>query len=159
MFYTQDIVSDLQQQLISTNQPNDEVYKQKDHDAVLYKQQKDLLLMEDDTTSRTADISDSTTMEDFSNSSYSNDDDTSVSFTYRKAGERMAGSYVNFYIANHGVIVPQFGDPIYDTLAIEALRPLFPNRTVVGVPSKEILIGGGNIHCITQQIPYIPTTM
>jgi agmatine deiminase len=71
----------------------------------------------------------------------------------REVGEVLAASYVNFYIANATVIVPQFGDPVYDDKALETLRPLFPDRTVVGVPSREILIGGGNLHCITQQVP------
>ncbi|KAL7558216.1 hypothetical protein ACA910_016097 [Epithemia clementina (nom. ined.)] len=72
----------------------------------------------------------------------------------RKVGERMAASYINFYIANEAVMVPQFGDEIYDAKAVETLTALFaPERTVVGVPSREILIGGGNIHCITQQFP------
>ena len=63
-------------------------------------------------------------------------------------------SYVNFYIANEAVIVPQFGDAIYDAKAIQTLTPLFaPKRTVLGVSSRDILIGGGNIHCITQQVP------
>ena len=66
----------------------------------------------------------------------------------------MAASYVNFYIANRAVIVPQFGDAEADALALKTLQPLFPDRhQVVGVYSREILIGGGNIHCITQQIP------
>mmetsp|Transcript_25425 Transcript_25425/g.70226 ORF Transcript_25425/g.70226 Transcript_25425/m.70226 type:complete len:421 (-) Transcript_25425:409-1671(-) len=71
----------------------------------------------------------------------------------RTVGERLAGSYVNFYIANQAVVVPQFGDATYDAKAIETLSQLFPDRTVVGVASRDILIGGGNIHCITQQVP------
>lgn len=73
----------------------------------------------------------------------------------RQVGDRMAASYVNFYIANEAVIVPQFGDAEFDPMAMAKLQELFPDRKVVGVPSLEILIGGGNIHCITQQIPKI----
>ena len=73
----------------------------------------------------------------------------------RRVGERMAASYVNFYIANKAVIVPQFGCcPEADENALVVLRKIFePERTVVGVLSKEVLLGGGNIHCITQQLP------
>jgi agmatine deiminase len=71
----------------------------------------------------------------------------------RQAGKKMAASYVNFYVANSAIIVPQFGVGDADSRAIETLTNLFPDRAVVGVPSREILIGGGNIHCITQQIP------
>lgn len=67
----------------------------------------------------------------------------------------MAGSYANFYVANKAVVVPQYGYKETDDKAIETLTALFPDRTVVGVPSKEILIGGGNIHCITQQVPTV----
>jgi agmatine deiminase len=70
----------------------------------------------------------------------------------RRAGDRMAASYVNFYIANNGVIVPTFDDP-HDLSALAKLAELFPGREVVGVPAREILLGGGNIHCITQQQP------
>lgn len=70
----------------------------------------------------------------------------------RKPGDRLAGSYINFYIANRGVVVPTFDDP-HDQVALEALQKLFPDRKVVGVPAREILLGGGNIHCITQQQP------
>lgn len=70
----------------------------------------------------------------------------------RSAGERLAASYVNFYISNGAVLVPQFGDR-HDKLAIECLAPLFPTRNIVGIPARDILLGGGNIHCITQQIP------
>lgn len=70
----------------------------------------------------------------------------------RTPGERLAASYVNFYIANKAVIVPQFGDE-NDSRAVDILSGLFPTREVVGIYARDILIGGGNIHCITQQIP------
>jgi len=70
----------------------------------------------------------------------------------RVAGERLAASYVNFYIANGGIVMPLL-DARSDALAAARLKRLFPGRRVVGVPTREILLGGGNIHCITQQIP------
>jgi len=70
----------------------------------------------------------------------------------RVKGNRLAASYVNFYIANHAVIVPVFND-INDTAALEKIQSHFPERRIIPVYSREILLGGGNIHCITQQIP------
>lgn len=70
----------------------------------------------------------------------------------RTAGERLAGSYVNFYIANGGVVVPLL-DPRTDRQALARLKRVFPERRVLGVPAREVLLGGGNIHCITQQVP------
>ena len=70
----------------------------------------------------------------------------------RYAGERLAASYVNFYIANKVVLVPQFQD-VNDQVALDILIKCFPDRKVVGIPARDILLGGGNIHCITQQIP------
>ena len=70
----------------------------------------------------------------------------------REAGERLAASYVNFYISNGGVIVPQFGDR-NDQKAVCILGKLFPTRRVYPIAARDILLGGGNIHCITQQIP------
>mgnify|MGYP000963677853 FL=1 len=70
----------------------------------------------------------------------------------REAGERLAASYVNFYISNGGVVVPQFGDE-NDETAVRILAELFPGRKVHPVAARDILLGGGNIHCITQQIP------
>lgn len=69
----------------------------------------------------------------------------------REAGERLAASYVNFYIANETVLVPQFGDEM-DGTAVRILTGLFPDRRVVPVYARDIIVGGGNIHCITQQI-------
>lgn len=70
----------------------------------------------------------------------------------RTPGERLAASYVNFYIANESIVMPGFGDPA-DEGAREILQGLFPDREVIQIYSRDILIGGGNIHCITQQIP------
>jgi len=70
----------------------------------------------------------------------------------RVAGERLAASYVNFYIADGGIVMPLL-DARTDRLAAAQLKRLFRGRRVLGVPAREILLGGGNIHCITQQIP------
>ena len=70
----------------------------------------------------------------------------------REPGERLAASYVNFYISNSGVIVPQFGDE-NDARAVSILSECFPERKIYPIPARDILTGGGNIHCITQQIP------
>lgn len=72
--------------------------------------------------------------------------------TERLLGERLAASYVNFYITNDAVLFPQFDDP-QDEPARQLLKELFPFRRIVGIPARDILLGGGNIHCITQQIP------
>ncbi len=70
----------------------------------------------------------------------------------RTAGDRLAASYVNFYIGNGVVVMPAFGDPM-DERAQSCLAALFPSRQIVAVPGREILLGGGNVHCITQQQP------
>lgn len=73
----------------------------------------------------------------------------------RHVGERLAASYVNYYLANSAVVLPQFGDEKYDKKAKETLRKVFPDKEIVGVFSREVLLGGGNIHCITQHFPKI----
>lgn len=70
----------------------------------------------------------------------------------REAGLRLAASYVNFYIANGAIVMPLL-DPKRDGAAAETLAKVFPDRKVKGVDAREILLGGGNIHCITQQQP------
>ena len=75
----------------------------------------------------------------------------------REPGDRLAGSYANFYIANSAVLVPQFGgeNAASDARALDILREAFPGRRVVGIDARAILLGGGNIHCITQQVPLV----
>lgn len=70
----------------------------------------------------------------------------------RLGGDRLAASYVNYYHVNGGIIMPIFDDP-QDEVAINQLKSLYPDREVVAVSAREILLGGGNIHCITQQLP------
>lgn len=70
----------------------------------------------------------------------------------REEGDRLAASYVNYYTGNGFVAVPVFGDP-HDELAIKQLQELYPDRVIEPIYAREILLGGGNIHCITQQVP------
>jgi agmatine deiminase len=70
----------------------------------------------------------------------------------RAGGMRLAASYVNFYIGTRRVVVPLL-DAKRDREALATLQELFPKREVVGVPGREILLGGGNVHCVTQQVP------
>jgi agmatine deiminase len=70
----------------------------------------------------------------------------------RRAGERMAASYVNFYPASGRIVFPLL-DERFDDATAEVLQSCFPDREIVGIHAREILLGGGNIHCITQQVP------
>lgn len=70
----------------------------------------------------------------------------------RSEGDRLPASYINLYIANSGVVMPFFDVP-QDQSAYQTVCALFPGRQVIGVPSRELLLGGGAIHCIVQQIP------
>ena len=70
----------------------------------------------------------------------------------RVEGERLAGSYVNSFIGNGVVVLPVFDDA-HDAAAIATYEQMFPDRRVITVPGREILLGGGNVHCITQQVP------
>ena len=73
----------------------------------------------------------------------------------REVGERLAASYVNFFFANDIVLLPQFGggNAESDARAVRIMRELLPDRGIVPIDAIEIIKGGGNIHCITQQIP------
>ena len=70
----------------------------------------------------------------------------------REEGEPLAASYVNFYISNNGIILPQFEDP-NDARAVQILSEIFKGRKIYPIAARDIIVGGGNIHCITQQIP------
>ena len=67
---------------------------------------------------------------------------------------RLPASYANFYIGNQTVLVPVFGHE-NDSIALEILKTVFPDREVVGIPSLDLVYGLGTLHCITQQQPAI----
>lgn len=69
-----------------------------------------------------------------------------------RRSEIFASSYINFYIANNAVVMPSFGID-RDEQARGIFASLFPDREVVQVDVSSIGVGGGGIHCITQQQP------
>ncbi len=72
----------------------------------------------------------------------------------REVGERLVSSYCNFYVANACVLVPAFGDECDDD-ALKIVGGLFPDRRAVALPAQALVRGGGNIHCLTMQMPYV----
>ena len=71
----------------------------------------------------------------------------------RPEGSRLAASYINFYQGEKFVILPAFGTP-EDKLAKNQLQKLYPKKDIIQINTREVLLGGGNIHCITMQIPF-----
>jgi agmatine deiminase len=70
-------------------------------------------------------------------------------------GQRLPASYANFYIANKTVLVPTFNDS-NDRVALNTLAGLFPDREVVGIACRDLVLGLGTLHCMTQQQPACP---
>ncbi|MFF5761190.1 agmatine/peptidylarginine deiminase [Streptomyces tanashiensis] len=73
------------------------------------------------------------------------------------AGGEVEVSYLNYYVANGGVVVPVAGVP-QDDEALAVIAEAYPGRKVVGVRAPAIAYGGGGVHCITQQVPAVPAT-
>jgi agmatine deiminase len=67
-------------------------------------------------------------------------------------GQRLPATYANFYIANRLVLVPTFNDP-NDRIALHTLARLFPGRAVTGIHARDLVLGLGALHCLTQQQP------
>lgn len=70
----------------------------------------------------------------------------------RAVGDRLADSYCSFYIGNTRIVYPLF-DKKYDQQPADVLQQLFPDKEIVGVNAREILLGGGSVHYTTQQVP------
>ena len=62
-------------------------------------------------------------------------------------------SYINFYIANKGIVMPSFEDEKADYRAKNIVQSVFPDRKIIAINGIDISMGGGNVHCITQQQP------
>jgi agmatine deiminase len=75
-----------------------------------------------------------------------------------QTGGRLGLSHVNYYTANGGIVLPWFGSPEQDQQAYGIFRDIYPDRRIVQVATRDLLYGGGNIHCITQQEPF-PTAL
>jgi agmatine deiminase len=81
----------------------------------------------------------------------------------RLANDRLPASYINSYVCNGAVFIPSFlsqfddRDAIaeHDAKALEIYKAAFTERTVIQIPARELLLGGGGIHCILQQIPKV----
>jgi agmatine deiminase len=72
----------------------------------------------------------------------------------RDDGEAIVVPYTNFYLCNGAAIVPVAQlDPDMDRTALDYLGALLPGREIVGVPGRVLALGGGGVHCITQQVP------
>lgn len=70
-------------------------------------------------------------------------------------GERLTLSYINFYLANRGIVMPAFDHPRYDNAAYELFTRLFAGRAITQIKVLDVFAGGGGIHCITQQQPAV----
>lgn len=69
-------------------------------------------------------------------------------------GTNDKGLYINFYVGNTVVLVPNFNDP-NDSVTNQILQDLYPNKTVVGIPAIDLGLEGGGVHCVTQQQPLV----
>ncbi len=69
-------------------------------------------------------------------------------------GRRLTLSYVNFVFTNGGLIMPSFGDASDDP-AFRIFSGLFPDRKIIQLLADDLVIGGGGLHCITQQEPAV----
>jgi agmatine deiminase len=67
-------------------------------------------------------------------------------------GDIFCRSYINFYLANGGVVMPAYDIPL-DERARSVVESCFPDRKIIQVDVRGIASGGGGIHCITQQQP------
>ncbi|MDX9872901.1 MAG: agmatine deiminase family protein [Clostridia bacterium] len=73
------------------------------------------------------------------------------------SGKRLTLSYLNFYLVNGGLILPVFGEAAGNTddQAVKVLQGVFPDRRIRTIDGRTLIKEGGNVHCITQQVPAV----
>jgi len=76
-----------------------------------------------------------------------------MSYTRLIPDDDEPSSYINFYIANKGIVMPFFEDEKADYKAKTIVQSAFPDRKIIAINGIDISMGGGNVHCITQQQP------
>lgn len=67
-------------------------------------------------------------------------------------GNDVAASYANFYIGNQVVLVPVFGHN-NDKIALDMIKKAIPDRKVIGIDARDLIFGGGTIHCASREQP------
>ena len=70
-----------------------------------------------------------------------------------EGSERLPATYANFLVINGAVLMPTYGQPLKDGLAMEAMRIAFPHRDVIGVDCRALIRQHGSLHCSTMQFP------
>lgn len=68
-------------------------------------------------------------------------------------GRRLPATYANFLILNEAVLVPVYSDPM-DDIACERLAAAFPDRTLIPVDCRPLILQFGSLHCVTMQLPH-----
>ena len=67
--------------------------------------------------------------------------------------EFLPATYANFLITNKMVLVPVYGFPDEDAEALEIVGKCFPDRKIKGINCRNIILEGGALHCLSQQMP------
>lgn len=70
-------------------------------------------------------------------------------------GERLPATYANFVILNDAVLVPTYGQPEKDAEAMRIIGEAFPDREIIGIDSRAVIVQHGSLHCCTMQFPTI----
>lgn len=70
---------------------------------------------------------------------------------YSPKGDLLPATYANYLPVNGAVLVPVFGQDTADTRALEIIGEAFPDRVIVPLSCRYILIEGGALHCLSQQ--------
>jgi agmatine deiminase len=68
-------------------------------------------------------------------------------------GQRLPMSYLNYFIGNGAVFVPSYGQPVPDAAAIDIIGSVFSEREIIPIDCQNLILEGGALHCLTQQVP------
>ena len=72
---------------------------------------------------------------------------------FDEEGNRLPATYANFLIVNNAVICPTYNQPTLDRQALEVIAEAFPNRKIIPLDARTIILQHGSIHCLTMQFP------